>query len=326
MAKPQRILVLVHPQFDPRKGGRTRSATEYDVWKALCRLGHAVEIAPAESDLKAFDRQLARSNPSLVFNLLEEFRGCGVFDFHLVTYLEALGVPYTGCNPRGLIVTRNKLWTAHIARGEGLSAPASRLVHGKRSSFAAETGFPLLVKYNREHASMGMTQANVVRTRAQLTRSLVRLQERFDGDVLMQEFIPGKEISVGLWGNSKPEALAPWRLNLPSVNDIATERVKFNARYRFKKGIRATRWIDASAEKNLKEEARRLFMLFDMNGYARLDFRINAEGKPFLIDVNANPCLAKTEDFATAALAGGVDYAQVIQKIVQLGLNYRPRQ
>src|SRR4051812_27813735 len=109
MGKSKRILVLVHPQFDPRLKARAAAATEWDVWRGLKALGATVDVVAAETDLRAFDRQLSAFRPQLVFNLLEEFRGEGVFDFHLITYLESLGLPYTGCNPRGLIVTRNKL-------------------------------------------------------------------------------------------------------------------------------------------------------------------------------------------------------------------------
>src|ERR1044072_882460 len=164
MGKTRRCLILVHPQFHPGKG-RTKAATEFDVWKALRGLKHTVEVAAAEYDLRKFDRQLAEFRPDAVFNLLEEFRGEGVYDFHLVTYLESLGIPYTGCNPRGLIVTRNKLWTAHIARGEGVPAPESTLA--RRPSRGLDV-YPQLLKFNREHASLGMTRANVVQDGMQL--------------------------------------------------------------------------------------------------------------------------------------------------------------
>lgn len=319
-------MVLVHPQFDPRTAGRTRSATEFDVWRTLKALGATVEIVAAENDLRAFDRHLKEQQPDIVFNLLEEFRGEGVFDFHLITYLESLGIPYTGCNPRGLIVTRNKLWTMHIARAEGISAPRS--ASASKAAKVSESEFPLIVKFNREHASRGMTQANVVRGRSQLKNSIERLQNRFNAEVIVQKFVPGLEISVGVWGNTKPEAFEPWRLSLPSGEDIATEKVKFDPRYRRKKGIRAARWSgpeSARLKKQLQSESKRLFTLFDMNGYARFDFRISEEGLPFLIDINANPCLAKTEDFASAARSEGISYPEVIQKVVQLGLKYPPR-
>src|SRR5262245_6345917 len=118
----KRALLLVHPYFRPDRKP-ARSQTEKDVWVTLKRLGFKCQISAAQSDLRELDRDLAAHRPHFVFNLLEEFRDEGIFDFHAVSFLEARGVPYTGCNPRGLIVSRNKTWTAHIARSFGIPAP-----------------------------------------------------------------------------------------------------------------------------------------------------------------------------------------------------------
>jgi D-alanine-D-alanine ligase len=319
MAKSRRVLVLVHPQFRPDRVGR-RSATEFDVWTALRSGGHAVEIAAARHDLRRFDRELSEFKPDIVFNLLEEFRGEGVFDFHLVSYLEALGIPYTGCNPRGLVVTRNKLWTAHIAQGQGLAAPNSALARGSARRFS----YPAFVKFNREHASLGITQQNLVRDARQLQRSLSRLESRHGGEIVVQSFVAGEEVSVSVWGNRRLEVFAPWRLGLRDENAVATARVKFNAQFRRRQGIRATRFRGPQISL-LQSTAKTLFASMDLSGYARFDFRLNAEGTPFLIDVNANPNLAKDEDFAASARVQGHSYADVIERVLQLGLDYEPR-
>ncbi len=114
-------MLLVHPQMRPDRF-KPRGPTELDVWKALRRLGYLVEVTALQTDLRQLDLQLARTNPSVVFNLLEEFRDEGIYDFHPVSFLEALGVPFTGCNPRGLAITRNKEWAVHIARGAECAA------------------------------------------------------------------------------------------------------------------------------------------------------------------------------------------------------------
>lgn len=319
MGKVKRVLVLVHPQFRPDRAKRT-SATEFDVWTALRSLQHNVEIAAAEHNLRRFDRQLAEFKPDIVFNLLEEFRGEAVYDFHLVTFLESLGIPYTGCNPRGLVITRNKLWTTYIAQGQGLAAPVSGLAH----RLTKPRRFPAFVKFNREHASLGITRENVVHDQRQLRRSLVRLKETSEGEVIMQDFVPGEEVSVSVWGNQKAQAFNPWRLGLRDVGDIATTRVKFNSMYRRQKGIRAARFR-GTGNRLLQESSKVLFSSLDMSGYARFDYRVAAEGTPYLIDVNANPNLAKDEDFATSARNAGHSYPEVIQRLLHFGLEYAPR-
>ena len=319
MASSKRILVLVHPFFHP-KHGRNRAATEFDVWRTLRRLGHEVEIAAAENDLRRFDRQLADFQPDLVFNLLEEFRGEGIFDFHLVSYLEALGIPYTGCNPRGLAISRNKYWATQVAVGAGLAAPRSAV-----GSRALAPAYPAVVKLNREHASMGMSQASVVRDLRQLRKCRSRMEVAFDGELIVQEFIPGREVSVAVVGNDRLQALAPWSLRLPSPKHIATPRVKFNAKYRQRLSIRSGRLTDLALVQALQKAARRAFSVLDLNGYARFDYRISSSGKPFLIDVNANPCLSKDEDFARAASGVGISYPELIERIIKLGITYQPR-
>ena len=288
------MLLLVHPHYRPDQTA-SRASTELDVWRGLRRLGHAVTVAAVADDARAFERQLTEVRPHVVFNLLEEFRGEGAYDFHLVSRLEALGVPCTGCNPRGLIISRNK-WLVTAAAGAS-NVPTPETARG-----ATATAFPAFVKFNREHASRGITRANVVRGPEELMRAAARLRRNFPGELITQAFVRGTEVSVGVWGNARPEALPPRALRM-APDRVATERLKFDARYRRRIGVRATAYLGpASAE--MSRHARRLYAALDLSGYARFDFRVSDQG-PFLIDVNANPNLSVDEDFARAARGGG---------------------
>lgn len=310
MPNPKRILLLAHPQYDPRRG-RLAAPTEYDVWRALKRLGHHVDLVFVRKDLPKFLKSLGQLRPDVVFNLLEEFRDEAVFDFHLVSVLEALGIPFTGVNPRGLIVSRNKLWTAHLSAAAHVKSP--------RTTEAGRPGeLPVLLKYTREHASLHLTQGNVVRTRSEYVRCLQRLRTRYAGDIVAQEFIAGREVSVGVLGHSRRmTALVPWQLSLPRPEDIATHTVKFQARHRRVRGIRAGRFKSPLGPR-LQRDSKALFALLDLNGYARFDYRVSEAGEPYLIDVNANPCLARDEDFAQAGRASGFSFVELIQEIVRL--------
>jgi D-alanine-D-alanine ligase len=292
-------------------------ATESDVWKALKKLGCAVQIVPLRDDLGALDRALAAQKPSVVFNLLEEFRDEGVFDFHPVAYLEARGVPYTGCNPRGLVVSRNKTWAVQIARGLGVKAPETFASPG-----AAR--FPAFVKFVREHASRGLTQRSRVSTAAELKRTVASMRKKYPGEIALQEFVHGEDVTVSLYGNAKAVALAPWRLSLGSGDAFATERIKFNSEMRRRHGIRAYRY-EGPAAAELAESARRLYSAFELSGYARLDFRVAPSGEAYFIDVNANPNLAKDEDFACAARFAKLEYPALIEETLRLARNYRPK-
>lgn len=319
MKKIRRVLIAVHPHFRP---DRVRAgATEADVWSALKRLGYVTQITPVLDELDTFARALVEFKPDIVFNLVEEFRGEAIFDFHLVTLLESKGIPFTGCNPRGLVISRNKFWVGRLAAACGLSVPKSRLAGDSRAVF--EDG-PFFVKFNREHASLGINQANRVGNPAGLKRAIARMKDRMDSEILVQEFIPGIEVTVSVWGNGRPEAFHPWQLHLRDRDGFATARVKFSASFRKKKGIRATRFNGSQSDR-LKKDSLNLFRVLDLSGYARFDYRITKLGEPYLIDVNPNPNLARTEDFACSGRSHGLEYPQLIEGILQLGLKYRPR-
>lgn len=301
---------MVHPQ-----------SPERDIWNALKRLGHQVEYTSVRRDLKALDADLARFRPHVVFNMLEEFRDEGVFDFHVVSYLEALGVPYTGCNPRGMILSRNKMWVGEVARGLGVQVPRTQpLRPGQRVS--SSIPLPSFLKFNREHASFAINQRNRVKTFAQLHTRVKEMRAALNAEILAQQFIEGREITVSIYGNRRLTALPPWELHLPKGEAFATERLKFSASYRRQHGIRARRSMHPAAAR-VVPLAKRLFEAMDLSGYARFDFRLRGD-QPYLIDVNANPNLAKTEDMASAARAKGLTYPHLIQEILTLGRNYQP--
>ena len=311
---PRRILLLVHPHYRPDQIP-PRAGTERDIWRTLRRLGHRVEVAALSHDPRELDRRVTSLRPHVVFNLLEEFAGEGVFDFHPVTFLESLGIPYTGCNPRGLIQSRNKFLTMTVARALGVPTPASNL--GARAE-----SYPAFIKYNREHASRGITRANVVRSPAALATAGRRLRRAYPGELVTQDFVRGTEVSVPVWGNRRPETLPPWRLHM-EPDRVATEKMKFDAAYRRRLGVRAARFKDEVVGRRLRIDSVRVYRALDLSGYARLDYRV-VEGRHYLIDVNANPNLSLGEDFACAARAAGFDFAAVLTRIMALAKSYRP--
>lgn len=321
MRSRKRALLLVHPYFRPDRKV-VRSQTEKDVWLGLKRLGFDCRISTAQSDLRELDRDLSEHRPHFVFNLLEEFRDEGIFDFHAVTYLEAHAVPYTGCNPRGMIVSRNKAWTAHIARSCGVRAP--RTWDAEDLTRISAPDFPLILKYNNEHASLSLTQKSVVRSPAEL-RKQVRALGSFPAEIVAQEFIVGREVSVGVTGNRKLTAFNPRELRMKSDTSFVTARIKFSAKYRNRNHITARYFVgDEGLIRALKTSACRMFTAMKLSGYARFDFRLDRAGNFYLIDVNANPNLARDEDFALSAKRDGLPYEDLLGRIVRLAHQYEP--
>jgi D-alanine-D-alanine ligase len=320
MARAQKIMILTHPDLRPDQKGAPKG-TERDVYLALKRLGYSTQVTALREDLRDLDKELARFRPDIVFNLLEEFRDEGVFDFHAVSKLESLGIPFTGCNPRGLIVSRNKFWVSQIACGVGVKTPETHLVDGMKIPKAAT--YPAFVKFNREHASMGLTDKSRVTNSRQALQEVRRLRQRMRGEVLIQEFVPGEDVSVAVMGNDKLQVFPPWTLKLGSKMGFATERIKFSAALRRRNGFRAIRYR-GDAGRLAQEAALNLFRAMDLNGYARFDFRVRGD-QSYIVDVNANPNIAKSEDFAASARASGIGYDHLIESFLKLAIAYRPK-
>lgn len=326
MVKAKRILMAVHPHFRPDRGPR-RISTEQDVWGALIAMGHNVRVAGVTDDISELERTISEFSPHIVFNLLEEYRGEAIFDFHVVTRLESLGVPYTGCNPRGLILSRNKYLTGLVAEGLGICTPKSWLLNDGGRDFVtlkkiiSRIEYPLFLKLNREHSSLGIRESNRVSTLRQLHSTYRRLKSDFGSEILLQQFIPGEDVTVSVWGNGRCQAFAPRNLPLGGKNRVSTARVKFSPSEWRKRSILSEEFKSPVALR-LRNESLKLYRHLDMSGYARFDFRVQEDHKSFLIDVNANPNLCKDEDFVVSS---GVSYEKVLERIIDLGLRYQPK-
>ncbi len=321
--RKQRVLLLLHPKFHPDRH-KSQPGTEFDVWKALSQ-GHHVDIVSAHLDIRKFDRQLAELRPDVVFNLLEEFRGEAAFDFHLVGFLESLGIPVTGCNPRGLIFARNKGAVSHIARGLGVECPNGETVSriGDLNRSVRKLKFPLFVKLNREDASFGIRESNRVASSVALKREFLRMRSSFEHDVMIQEFIPGYDVSVAAMGNRKPRFFRPRRMSMRVGSRVQTAKLKFSVKEQRRQKARSTVFAGESW-KRIVGKIGDLYQTLDLSGYSRLDFRVSMENCWYLIDVNANPNLAKNEDFALSAKDQGIGYPELLDKIMQMAKSYQP--
>ena len=303
---------------------------EFDVVTALRAHEHEVRVLAVTSNLGLIKEVVADWQPDIAFNMLEDFHGVPVYDHHLAAYLELLRVPYTGCNARGLMLARDKslakkLLTYHRVRvPHGVVFEWGHVVRPPKS-----LTYPRLVKSTGVESSTGICQASLVDGPAELTERVVMLQERSGGDVMAEDFVPGREFYVGVLGNQRPTVLPVWELiiaNLPAdAPNIATERVKFDLEYQQKMGVRteAARGLPDGAAERIARLARRVAKALSLSGYARLDLRMTDAGEVFVLEANPNPHLARDEDFAASAAKGGIEYEDLVEQIVKLGLQYR---
>ncbi|MDQ2668241.1 MAG: D-alanine--D-alanine ligase [Gemmatimonadota bacterium] len=328
-----RVLVLIGPGLTPPDDIETRSEqeqhtfkTEYDILATLRALGHDARPLEVRDELSPIRREVYEWKPHIVFNLLEAFFDLREFDQHVVSYLELLRLPYTGCNPRGLVLARDKALAKKILTYHRIPVPRFDVVHqGRRVRRPRALGFPLIVKSLTEESSTGIAQASVVRSDEELDARVRFIHESITGDALIEEFIDGREIYVGVFGNKRLTVLPPWELffekTAPGSMAIATSRAKHNLDYQQRHGIsEGPAAMEPAQRDRLMAVARRIYRALSLDGYARLDFRLRADGTAFFIEANPNPEIARREEFAQSALHAGLTYEKLIESIVSLGV------
>jgi D-alanine-D-alanine ligase len=333
-----RVLLMVHEALippDDLSGLNTseidRIATEYDTLTALKALGHDVRvigIGDRLTDLRTSIRDFA---PHIVFNLLDEFSGIESYDHYIVAYLELKRQRYTGCNPRGMMISRDKVLAKQVLASHRIATPNFRLFpFGKRFREPKRLKFPLFVKSATEDASLGIAQASLVEDMQALRDRVEFIHEHVQSDALVEEYIDGREFYIGILGNSRLTTFPVWELdfgNLTRVQArIATRAVKWDRKYQERHDISTHQAHDLSARQQaeLARLAKRIFRALHMSGYARMDLRMRDDGKVFLLEANANPDLTDGEDFAKSAAATGLNYQDLIKRIVNVGLGYLP--
>jgi D-alanine-D-alanine ligase len=335
--KRLRTLVLVHEDLVPPKSlegiseeRRAEIRTEYDVCHALRELGHEVHVLGVQSDLALIRKAIHEFEPDIAFNLLEEFHGVALYDQHVVSYLELMKTPYTGCNPRGLTLTHDKALCRKILGYHRVPGPRFAVFPMNRKvKRPRRLEFPLFVKSAVEDASLGISQASVVHDDEKLAERVKFIHERVGTDALVEEYIEGREIYVSVLGNDRLVTFPVLEMDFGKMPDdqyrIATAKVKWDEAYqeRIDVTVHPIKDLDVVVERRISRLARRAFRALGMSGYARIDLRLDAEGQPHLIEVNANPDLAADDLFAETAGLAGVKYPQLLERILRLGLNYR---
>jgi D-alanine-D-alanine ligase len=335
--KTQRALVVVHASLvppDSLEGHEEKDIdewrTEYDVVSTLKSAGHTVRCIGVLDSLTELRAAIEDFKPEVVFNLLEEFDGIGTYDQHVVAFLELLRQPYTGCNPRGLMLSRDKSLSKQLLAFHRVPTPQFAVFRrGTRFRSPRRIKFPLFVKSTVEDASLGIAQASVVEDAARLKERVEFVHEQIKSDALVEEYIEGRELYVGVMGNDRLTRLPVWEMVFGSMPDtlaaIATRKVKWDKRYQQRYGITtlAAAELPSGIEARLDRLSRRIYRALGMSGYARMDFRVTPSGDIYVLEANANPNLEAAEDFAESARAAGIDYRELLERLVTLGLGYR---
>lgn len=334
---PMRILVLMHEDLLPPRSIEGKSEreiipfkTEFDVTTALEDMGHEVRPLGLANDLGVLRETLDSFRPKIAFNLLEEFHGIALYDYHVVSYLELMKRRYSGCNPRGLMLAHDKGLSKKVLSFHRIPVPEFAVFPlDRRFRVRRDLQYPLFVKSLTEEGSEGISQASVVHTEQQLRERVDFVHRQIGTDAIAERYIDGRELYVGVVGNVRLQTLPVWELHFkklpPGAPRIATSKVKWSPEYQKEAGIDyglATALTD-DLERSIARTCKRAYRALNLSGYARVDLRLADDGRFYIIEVNPNPDLVYGGEFAESAEKAGLAYEDLLDKILRLGLGYR---
>ena len=332
--KPLRVLVLLHPDLMPPATSEGYSEqeinvwkTEYDILKTLRARGHEARALGVQNELQPIRDEVENWKPDIVFNLLEQFHGETAYDQNVASYLELLRVPYTGCNPRGLMLARGKDLSKQLLAYHRIPVPAFAVFPMRRKvKRPKRLAFPLIVKSLSKDASEGIAQASVVNSDEKLVERVAFIHDRLGTAAIAEQYIEGREIYVGVLGGDRLRVLPVWELEFgslaPGALPIATERIKHDTDFQERRGIEQGPAQNLTPELSayIRRLAKRICRALELDGYARVDFRLTPDGVPYFLEANPNPEIAENQEFAQAALYDGTSYPELIDKILALGI------
>jgi D-alanine-D-alanine ligase len=308
---------------DPPKGRRAARKTDVqEVAQVLRGAGHDVSGIAVDGTPECL-RALGQLRADLIFNLVESFGDDNSKEPHVAAYYDLLGLRYTGSSPRGLTLAMDKAVAKKILGFHGVVSPKFAVFWRGHLDFDADDiAFPVIVKPLREDGSIGIGFNALAGNIKELMERIDGLTGEFNGPILIEQYIEGREIYVGVLGNSPPEALPPVELDLSHLPKgtprIAGTEVKWNEGTRAYRGskVRIPKLPQAVLE-TMERYALTAFQALGLRDSARIDFRL-AQDTAYLIEANPNPYLHSGAEFIRGARASGRTHPATIIEILEL--------
>src|SRR4051794_10820243 len=301
--------------------------TEANVLAALAALGHEGDHLVIFDDLDLFRQKVQAFQPDVLFNLADQWKNNRGFDQNIVSFLEMQSIPFTGCGSTGLLLSKHKGISKKILHYHRIRVPDFVIIpRGQRIARPRRLKFPIIVKPLKEEASHGIAQASFVENDDQFHERVTFIHESWNGDVIAEEYIHGRELYVGVIGSLRLKALPIRELVFrevpPDEPKFATYKAKWDEAYRKRWGLenQFAEGLEPALVEKIEQTCKRIYRLLTIDGYARIDLRLTAENEIYFIEANPNPMLAQDEDFAMAAAKGGLSYPQLIDRIIRIGM------
>jgi D-alanine-D-alanine ligase len=297
--------------------------TEADVLACLRRLGHEVETLAVFDDVLAIVEKIRAFSPEVVFNLTESFDSQRAHEPNIPALLQLMKVRYTGAGPDALLLCKDKSLAKKLLAYHRVRVARFVVSHKRRPlKRLARFVYPAFVKPMGQEGSEGIAQASFTRDEAETLERARFLHEKFDDDVMIEEYIEGRELYVSVMGARKLKVFPPRELFFGQLPEdaprFATSKAKWDDAYRKKWGIKngPPGPLDEAVANELSRIARKVYRVLKMSGLGRIDVRLTAQNEIVVLEANPNPSLAREDDFAQSAAAAGIEYDQLIQQIL----------
>ncbi len=335
MKKKLNVLMLFYSPYQKPRGYDYKEEfadpdnmyTENDVFEALKNLGHDVTLLGIFDDMAPLFEQIKENKPDVIFNMMEVFNNQTHLEKNTAAVLEMLNIPYTGASSGVLFMCNNKALCKKIFTFHHIKVSRFHTYYrGKRLSMPPKFKLPAVVKPLCEEASRGISQASVTDNEAAFFERIKFIHDNMQMDAIAEEYIDGRELYVSVYGYKQITVLPPRELlfsNMPEGEPrIATYKAKWDDAYRKKWGIKSV-GISKLPEpllKKIEDVCKRAYRALDMDSYVRFDIRVDSKDEVYIIEPNANPCIAKIDELALSAVKADMSYEDLIQKVLDLAI------
>lgn len=288
---------------------------------ALEKRGHKVD--PIDAEFPAVISYFTSNRVDMVFNIAEGKTG-RLRESEIPALLDCLDIPYTGSNTLSLALALNKALTKKILKAEGIPTPSFQLFSRGDEKLDPSLKFPLIVKPNREGSAKGISASNVVRTPQELYAKVAQIRAAYKQEALVEEFIDGKELTVGILENGKTEILPILEIDFSTCAKSGEyfyswkmKEYQGNEELGLVPTFHCPARLDANTEKAVKDAALRTHRALGCFDISRTDIRLDKNNVPYVLEINPLPGLdPKESNFPIMAYAAGMDYEELIEAIL----------
>jgi D-alanine-D-alanine ligase len=334
MKKNKKVLMLFSSPYNNPRGYDYKEEfsdpdnmyTENDVYGALKANGYEVSLLGINNTVMPLLEEIKENRPDVIFNLVEVFDNKAYYEKNMAAFIEMLGIPYTGASSDNIFVCNNKGLTKKILTFHKIKVPRFYVFYrGLKVFLPKKLHLPAIVKPLCEEASRGISQASIADSKEGLFERVKFIHQNMEMDAIVEEYIEGRELYVTVMGDKRLTVFPHREMKfgeLPEDSRIATYKAKWDDNYRNKWGIKSV--YSGKLAEGIQEEiddiCKRAYRALNMRSYLRFDIRISSDGKVYIIEPNANPCIAKMDEVPQSAAKIGITYEQFIEKIVSLAL------